>query len=199
MLKRLERVNVDKLDRRLASVAEALEEADETAWREALAARLAKRAARLEAAIESAGQIYAPEGLHQVRIASKKLRYGLEIVADSRLAAAASHVRTIKRAQEMLGLMHDLQVLQTHVAAVQSGSASAKPSTAQGLAMLARHIEDRCRHLHGRYIVIVPKLRELSAAITESLVPQLTSGRTRRPLKMGLAHRALSPAAQGGR
>ena len=37
----------------------------------------------LAAAIASAGQMYNPERLHQVRIATKKLRYGLEIAAES--------------------------------------------------------------------------------------------------------------------
>ena len=58
------------------------------------------------------------EQLHQVRIASKKLRYALEIAADSGLKAAL-HVRALKRTQET-GRLHDLQVLQRHVPAVQA-------------------------------------------------------------------------------
>jgi len=52
MLKRLDRVNVDKLHRRLGSVAEALEVATEEGWRESLAARLVKRSQRLATAID---------------------------------------------------------------------------------------------------------------------------------------------------
>lgn len=199
MLKRMERVDAAKLDRRLESVVAELEDTDDDSWRDALATRLLARASRLVSAIDDAGQIYAAEGLHRVRIASKKLRYGLEIVADSRLAAAATHVRAITRVQEMLGQIHDLQILQTHVAAVHATSAAKGPRTSEGLDTLARHIEDRCRHLHGRYIGLVPRLRQLGEAVTVTLVPQLTRGRRRRPLKMALPRRAAARAAQGGR
>ena len=58
-------------------------------WRGALALRIARRGRRLEKAIEQAGQIYAPEALHQVRIAAKKLRYALEIADESGAAPCA--------------------------------------------------------------------------------------------------------------
>jgi CHAD domain-containing protein len=77
MLKRLERVKVEKLGHRLAAVAEALQDADSERWRDALASRLSKRAKRLGARMDDAGQIYNPDSLHRVRIATKKLRYGL--------------------------------------------------------------------------------------------------------------------------
>ena len=97
MLKRLDRVNIEKLSRRLASVGDALDKATEEPWRKALSAQLLERSRRLGKAMEEAGHIYAPEGLHQVRIAAKKLRYGLELAADSGTKQAAPHVRTIKR------------------------------------------------------------------------------------------------------
>ena len=53
------------------------------AWREALGARLLNRSKALHAAMDDAGHMYAPEQLHQVRIAAKKLRYGLELAVDA--------------------------------------------------------------------------------------------------------------------
>src|SRR4051794_36585875 len=84
MLHRLEDVDEDKLGRRLQAVKTALvTPAAGHAWRAALASRIARRGRRLEEAIADAGQIYAPESLHQVRIAAKKFRYVLEIADES--------------------------------------------------------------------------------------------------------------------
>jgi len=188
MLKRLDRVNMEKLGRRLASVGAALDEAPDEPWRKALGAQLLKRSRRLAAAIEDAGHMYAPEGLHQVRIAAKKLRYGLELAADSGTRQAAPHVRTIKRVQDMLGKLHDLQVLETHVAAVQAEPHPGRTPSRAALEELARNIEDQCRHLHGRYVASLPALREATAAIRKTIVPQVAhTPRRRRPLKMSLA------------
>lgn len=196
MLKRLQRVNMDKLSRRLTALADTLEHAEDDRWRDALAARLVKRSRRLSEAIEEAGQMYAPERLHAVRIAGKKLRYGLEIAADTGVTSAAPRVRTIKRVQDMLGVLHDLQVLQSHVAGVQAVGGGTR-AAAPGLEILARHIEDRCRHLHGRYVATTPALRDLCAEVLSTVVPQLARAR-RRPLKMTLA-RGTARAAHGGR
>ena len=155
MLRRLARVSAARLDRRLASVADTLDLADSEGWREALAARLVKRAKRLTAAIDEAGQVYAPESLHQVRIATKKLRYGLEIVVETGVRAASRPLAVVKRAQELLGEMHDLQVVQVHVAAVQAVTGGSR-----GLEALSRHVENRCRHLHGRYVASGPRPAE---------------------------------------
>ena len=186
MLERLERVNTGKLDRRLESVGAALNDATGEPWRKALAARLLKRGRNLSEAIEAAGHMYAPERLHLVRIAAKKLRYGLELAADSGVKDASVHVRTIKRAQDMLGKLHDLQVLQRHVAEVQAAATSSRPQSREALEDLARHIEGQCRHLHGRYVALVPALRELTVAVRKVIVPQLAHARRRTAVKMEL-------------
>jgi CHAD domain-containing protein len=197
MVERLERVNTEKLDRRLASVGMALNEATSEPWRKALAARLVTRSRRLLEAMAEAGQMYAPDRLHAVRIAAKKLRYGLELAADSGMKSAAPHVRTIKRAQDMLGKLHDLQVLQTHVAAVQAEPSAGRPREA--LEDLARHIEDQCRHLHGRYVASSTALREAATAVRKVIVPQLAHPPRRSSIKMTLSRPAVSRAAGGER
>jgi len=136
--------------------------------------------------------------LHAVRIAAKKLRYGLELAADSGLKQAAPHVRTIKRAQDMLGKLHDLQVLQTHVAAVQAEPRSGRPREA--LEDLIRHIEDQCRLLHGRYVASSAALREAATAVRKVIVPQLAHPpRRSRSIKMTLPRPAAQRAAVGDR
>lgn len=195
MLERLDAVNVEKLDKRLQSVGAALDDATAEPWRKALATRLLGRVRSLSAAMDAAGHMYAPEHLHAVRIAAKKLRYGLELAADSGVEEAAAHVRTIKRAQDMLGKLHDFQVLQRHVAAVQSAPPASRPQSREALEDLARHIEGQCRHLHGRYVALVPSLRELTAVVRKTIVPQLArTARRPRPVKMGLSRAALPGA-----
>jgi CHAD domain-containing protein len=197
MLKRLDRVNVEKLHRRLGSVGEALEAATNEQWRDTLGARIVKRAERLAGTIDEAGQMYAPERLHQVRIATKKLRYGLELAAGVGVTAAAGQVRTLKRAQDLLGRMHDLHVLQGHVAAVHAEFEPGSGVSHQGLDALAQHIECECRLLHGRYMAASSGLRNLATGVQATIIPPLARPARRRPVKMSLPRAAAAIA--GGR
>lgn len=192
MLERLGDVDIVKLKRRLQSVSEALRQDQTAAWRQVLGARLMKRARRLAVAIDNAGQLYSPEHLHRVRIASKKLRYALELAADSGLKAAAPHVRALKRTQTTLGRLHDLQVLQRHVAAVQAKPAG-RSVPHQGLDLIAGRIEEECRRLHGRYVRQLDTLHALTLAVPTDIVARLTTPRGR-SVKMSLS-RTRKPAA----
>ena len=188
MLERLEGIDVTKLARRLENVRQALlHPAPGHSWRAALALRIARRARRLEHAIEEAGQIYAPEGLHQVRIAAKKLRYSLEIADESGAVSCTDALRAIKRVQESLGKLHDLQILQHHIAAVGAAPRPRRATPDAALAVLSRQIEDKCRHLHGRYVAALPALRATVVAARRDIPVRLTA--RRRSAKMTLAAR----------
>jgi CHAD domain-containing protein len=193
MLKRVRSVRIDKLDRRLAAVGEALAATDSVEWKDALASRLIKRAKALAAAMSQAGRLYAPEQLHAVRIAAKKLRYALELAADAGITSAAGPVRVVKRTQETLGRLHDLQVLQRQVASIQ-----AKPNTrslpSSGLEIITHTLEDECRHLHARYVGAMSQLHETLDAVRSAVVPELARQRPR-PLKMGLKRRPVARRA----
>jgi len=195
MHERLQDVNVAKLHRRLESVRESLAAASpEHTWRSALAHRLVTRARRLDKAIDGAGQIYAPEALHQVRIAAKKLRYALEIADESRAARCTTELRLMKRVQDALGRLHDLQVLQHHVAEVAAAPKTRRAPGDPGLAVLGRVIEDQCRMLHARYIALLPELRDAAARIRRDVAVRVTAPR-RRPTKMQLAARSRTAGA----
>jgi CHAD domain-containing protein len=188
MHERVDAVNLPKLQRRLASVHTAVSEAGPGhAWRAALGARLLTRARRLDRAIDHAGQIYAPEALHAVRIAAKKLRYALEVAHESRAGACAAELRTIKRVQDTLGRLHDLQVLQHHVAEVAARPVPRGAAPDIGLAVLARVIEDDCRMLHGRYIAGLPALRAAVHAVRRDIAVRMAARRA--PAKMQLTVR----------
>jgi CHAD domain-containing protein len=178
-------VNIPKLERRLASVHDAVRDAGPRhAWRAGLGRRLLTRARRLDRAIDHAGQMYAPEALHAVRIAAKKLRYALEVAHESKAAPCAAELRTIKRVQDTLGRLHDLQVLQHHVAEVAAAPGPRGSAPDIGLAVLARVIEDDCRLLHGSYVGGLPALRAAVRAVREDIAVRVTARRA--PAKMQL-------------
>ena len=80
-------------------------------WRWALDARLARRAEKARTAIETAGAVYHSEPLHAVRIAFKKLRYAAELQAQTKRDRGTSDIPAMKAAQDLLGRLHDLEVL----------------------------------------------------------------------------------------
>ena len=198
MLDRLESVSSEKLAKRLQAVRQALlHPTPEHSWKSALALRLTTRARRLEKAIDAAGQIYAAEALHQVRIAAKKLRYALEIADESGAAPCGDTLKVIKRVQDALGRLHDLQILQHHVAAVGAAPRGRRSTPDAGLAILSRLIEDECRHLHGRYVSQLPALRAAADAARRQVPLRLTARRRGgRTIKMSLA--AKKRRAAGG-
>jgi CHAD domain-containing protein len=200
MHERLAGVDVDKLVRRLDAVRDALgHPSPDHTWRAALASRIAKRARRLGSAIDAAGQIYAPEALHRVRIATKKLRYAMELADESRAAPSAALVRTLRKAQDTLGRMHDLQVLQHHVSEVAARPKAHIPAPDAGSAILARSIEDECRQLHGRYVALLPALIETVQTARRDVAVRLadaTRTRAARTAKMRLPVRRRAAGGQ---
>jgi CHAD domain-containing protein len=119
--------------------------------RHRLAERVASRAATTREAAESAGALYAPEALHAVRIAAKKLRYALEVARAVRITGAASAARRLRQYQDLLGVLRDLQVFSSHVSRAQARLAAGDPDLAP-LSDLLMHLEDRCRELHAAFV-----------------------------------------------
>lgn len=197
MLERLGEVDADKLSRRLHEVAAALSNGSPNAWREVLAKRLVTRAKRFSAAVQEAGHIYAPEHLHRVRIAAKKLRYALEIAADGRVAGAQRLVGMLKRAQDTLGRLHDLQILQHHVAEVQAAPPTRRGAADGALQAIGSALEADCRHLHAKYLATSAALIDLGEQSHSVIAPKvLHSGPRPRPLKMSLAAAKTKPRAR---
>ncbi len=129
---------------------------DERALGAAMAAALAMRVSRrvrdLRRAIDAAGALYAPEPIHRVRIAVKKLRYALELAYDLKLLHSRRPVTQLKAAQDTLGRLHDAQVLLTRIAQTQSRLGPRERDTIDKLDEVARVLEARCREEHARYM-----------------------------------------------
>jgi CHAD domain-containing protein len=122
------------------------------AWLWAVDARATRRAATLRAAIEAAGALYEPARLHEVRIAVKKLRYASELGLEARHRQATADIDTLKSAQDILGRLHDLQVLIECAGRVQVSLSPPNIPAFRDLETLVRALEEDCRALHARYL-----------------------------------------------
>jgi CHAD domain-containing protein len=132
----------------------------------AVAKRAVRRAQSLREAIENAGGIYLPDRLHQVRIAVKKLRYTLEIARELSRSRATARIRTLKSAQDLLGRMHDFDVLITRIRSLQGSDRAPALKVSADLDRLVRYLEMECRQLHVRYTEFKKKLLELCDHVT---------------------------------
>jgi len=144
-----------KLDRIVAALQEAERASSKTtvrSWRWAIDARVAKRAARLASAMGEAGALYLPERLHAVRIASKKLRYAVELSTEASGGHGGTDLRVLKRSQELLGRMHDVQMLIDQVRQTQASLTPPSVTVWRDLDALVTSLEDDCRRLHARYV-----------------------------------------------
>ena len=165
MLRALERANVDKLTKKAVAAARARDASAAGHPRtrtplqlDGARKRAARRAEALRAAIENAAGIYLPDRLHEVRIAVKKLRYSMEIVRELSASRAVARILALKRAQDLLGRMHDLEVLIARTRAVQGAPSAPTLRLSAELDHLVRRLETECRQLHGQYIAMRPSL-----------------------------------------
>jgi CHAD domain-containing protein len=165
MAKAVERCNIPKLTRKAVAAAQKRDGQSTTGTRtrdpERLAAarvRAASRAERLRDTIENAAGIYLPDRLHDVRIAVKKLRYAMEIARELSGSRAMARILTLKKAQDLLGRMHDLEVLIARIRAVQGSPSAPSLRLSADLDRLVRRLETECRQLHGHYIALRPAL-----------------------------------------
>jgi CHAD domain-containing protein len=128
--------------------------------------RAARRAVALRAAMENAAGIYLPDRLHEVRIAVKKLRYALEIAQDLSGSRATTRIRALKRVQDLLGRMHDLEMLIARTRAIQSRAGAPDLKLSADLDRLVRRLENECRRLHVRYMNERKALRAICDYVT---------------------------------
>jgi CHAD domain-containing protein len=164
MRRTIDRCDLQKVSERLLAAArkhDALAPRPRAADSRQLAAaraRASRRAERLAASIENAAAIYLADRLHEVRIAVKKLRYAMEIVRELSGSRATVRIMTLKRAQDLLGRIHDLEVLIARTRAIQGSTNAPTLRVSADMDLLVRRLETECRRLHGRYIAMRPSL-----------------------------------------
>jgi CHAD domain-containing protein len=166
----LQHVDLDRLQRKTLAAAEraAEQDSDQSDLKRlrSVIKRAGRRAVALHAAIENAGNIYLADRLHLVRIAVKKLRYVLEIARELSRSRASARIRTLKNAQDLLGRMHDLEVLIMRIRALQGSDRATTLKVSADLDRLVRRLETECRQLHVRYMGFKKKLLELCDYVT---------------------------------
>ena len=162
----IERVNLEKLQRKALAAVHCLVNRRAPALSDpkrlrTVIKRAIRRALALQVAIDNAGGIYLPDRLHQVRIAVKKLRYVLEVARDLSRSRASARIRMLKSAQDLLGRMHDFEMLIMRIRALQGSDRAPTLKVSADLDRLVRRLEMECRQLHVRYMGFKKKLLEL--------------------------------------
>lgn len=94
-----------------------------SSWSEPVWARIVTRSQEAAAAAERTPAIYFPNRVHKARIAIKKLRYAVEIAAETDLWRPDQIFKDLRKLQGILGDIHDLQVV---------GDFAAQPFPADG-------------------------------------------------------------------
>jgi CHAD domain-containing protein len=145
----------------------------EAQWRGVLATRLMRRAKSVALALEGAGPVYVPERLHDVRISTKKLRYAVEIARDAGVGAATPLLRVLKRHQERLGHLHDLQMLLKHVRETEASPGVG--SRVNDLSAYADLLDRECRRLHADYVEHRAELASVVKDVRHHVVPALAT------------------------
>jgi CHAD domain-containing protein len=126
------------------------------------------RARKLRAAIEHAGGIYLADRLHRVRIAAKKLRYVVEIQLELTHSRATARLNRLKAQQDLLGRIHDLEILIDRTRGVQEALAASDSRGMAELDALVRVLEDECREGHATYMRARPALLKLCESVIEA-------------------------------
>jgi CHAD domain-containing protein len=168
--------------RKLGRVARRLEKGDAPGaesrrWRWALDARVARRATVLAQTIERAGALYLPDRLHAVRIAVKKLRYAVELSAEAAGNARSADVRLLTRQQDLLGRLHDYQVLIDRVRRSHTSFPATDVPAWREQDRLVASLENAARRLHARYIRRRAPLAELCDRLAAGAPPPVAVAR----------------------
>ena len=174
MLEVITPTRLEKLRKRLVKVSSPESHAS-TVPRNALAeaaAQSAFRAKTLKAAIERAGGIYLADRLHRVRIEAKKLRYALEIQRQLSRSRATAALTRLKTEQDLLGRIHDLEILIDRARGVQSKLSPRDRIGMAELNKLIRVLEDECREGHAVYMGSRPSLVKLCDGIIAAADPR---------------------------
>ena len=130
--------------------------------------RAARRAVRLRAEIVRTGGLYVPERLHAVRVATKKLRYALEVDRELARSRATARIDRLKGLQDALGEIHDFEILLERVREVQAAIVATDRHTAEELDALIRTLETECRDGHAEFLRERAALVELCRHVIEA-------------------------------
>ena len=124
-------------------------------WRRGVIAETLSRRAALQEAVDRAPAVYMPNRLHRVRIATKKLRYTLEVAEAAGIRVDATVMRDLRKVQDLLGRVHDIDVARR---VVHTLDGTAKPIAAE-VAILDAVMGADCAALYEKYLGRRDRLR----------------------------------------
>lgn len=131
------------------------------AWRDHLRHLLLERARTAAERIAHATGVYFPNRAHKARIAVKRLRYAAEISQGTGGAQLRGEIKSLRKAQEVLGEMHDRAVLcETLTRYVDRDHISA-----DHIALASQVLETEILDLHTRFLTRRSAIRDACAEI----------------------------------
>jgi hypothetical protein len=101
-----------------------------------------------------------PNRSHRARIRIKKLRYAVEIAADTELWSGPRVLKELRRAQSTLGDLHDLQVLVERLERLPTADAARAREIEWLIDLLRADVETG----HRAFVERLPKLQRAVAA-----------------------------------
>jgi len=135
--------------------------------------RSGQRALRLRIELRRTSALYDPERLHAVRVATKKLRYALEVERELTKSRAMARINRLKGLQDALGEIHDYEILLDRTRQVQTELAASDRAMATELGALVRSLEDACRDGHAAFL----RDRHTLLALCNSIITAARDGR----------------------
>ena len=116
-------------------------------------------------AIAHATGVYFPRRAHSARIAIKQLRYAGEIALRTGFGEMRAAISALKRGQEILGDLHDRQVLADNLDSFTKAQGIDKDH----IELTRKVLEGEVLALHGDYLCRREKLRDACAEIQRAV------------------------------
>jgi CHAD domain-containing protein len=153
-------------------------------WRRRIVSETLARQRALCDAMEHAPAVYMPNRVHRARIATKKLRYTLEVTQATGISVHTTVMRDLRKIQDLLGRVHDIDVARR---VVQRLDGTDKPIAAE-VPLLDAVLAADCAALHEKYLGRRERIRAACDYCTQIVAA------ARRRWSVALTTRALAAA-----
>jgi CHAD domain-containing protein len=147
---------------------------------------IGRRAESARRKLERASGVYLPNRSHEARVAVKKLRYAAEVADDMGFWLPSDLLKHLRRAQSLLGDLHDRQQLMEHLTSFSAPD----ERRLQECEWLADLVRAEMETTHGAFLRRVPALESDVAACERWNV-----GSVRWNRRMALAFRLVGASA----